>query len=87
MQHATVLYLADVKALPPQWDEGAALAAAGLDPVWTQVAALAPGYDSPQEAQLRLAERGAGRIDAAHARYAEGRLLVNPRRVRLQGCP
>lgn len=85
MQKGTVLYLADAKALPGEWEVEEALAAAGLDPAWTELAALTPGFHTPQEAQLRLAERGAGRIDAAHARYAEGHLRVSPLRVRLQG--
>lgn len=85
MQQGTVLYLADAKALPADWEDDRTLAETGLDPAWTEVAALAPGFYSPQEAQLRLAERGAARIDAAHARYADGRLRVSPTRVRLQG--
>lgn len=87
MQHATVLYLADAHALPTYWDEEGALAEAGLDPEWTEVAAPLPGYDSPQEAQLRLAVRGAGRIDAASGRYADGRLELGAARLRLQGRP
>ncbi|MDW7710282.1 MAG: hypothetical protein SCH98_07380 [Deferrisomatales bacterium] len=85
MQQGTVLYIADVRSLPQDWEAEEAAAAAGFDPVWTEVAAPGPGFYTPQEAQLRLAERGAGRIEAAHARYADGRLEVGARRVRLQG--
>jgi hypothetical protein len=85
MQKGTVLYLADVKSVPTEWEVEEAVAAAGLDPAWTELSALAPGFYSPQEAQLRLAERGAGRIEAVHARYAAGELRVSPHRVRLQG--
>lgn len=85
MQKGTVLYLADAKELPPGWEPERELARAGLDPCWTEVAALTPGFYSPQEAQLRLAERGAGRIEGAGAHCAEGRLCVSERRVRLWG--
>jgi len=83
MQKGTVLYLADATTLPPDWEPGKELAAAGLDPAWTEVAAPAVGFSSPQEAQLRLAVRGAGHIDGASGRYADGRLLVSPARTRL----
>ena len=85
MQKGTVLYLADAKTLPLHWEPIHDLSAAGLDPAWTEVAAPAIGFPSPQEAQLRLAARGAGHIDAASARYADGRLRVNPARTRLWG--
>jgi len=85
MQKGTVLYLADAKTLPPDWEPGQELAAAGLDPAWTEVAAQVVGFSSPQEAQLRLAARGAGRIDGASARHAGGRLVVSAGRTRLWG--
>jgi hypothetical protein len=83
MQKGTVLYLADAKTLPPDWEPGRDLAAAGLDPTWTEVAAPAAGFCSPQEAQLRLATRGAGHIDGVSARYADGELQLSSARMRL----
>ncbi len=85
MQKGTVLYLSDAKGLPAGWEPEQDLARAGMDPCWTELAALVPGFYSPQEAQLRLAERGAGRIEGASAHYAGGRLHVGGTRVRLWG--
>lgn len=86
MRTGTIVYLADAKALPSEFDPEAATRALGLTPEWTEVAASAAGYYRVSEALLELAKRGAGRVDLVSAqRSHDSGLSVSARRVRVLG--
>ena len=86
MQNATVVYLADAGTLPNPIDLAKAVSLSGLDPDWTEVASGSPGYDSVPEALLRLAERGAHRVEVTWAHWESERgLLLSGNRHRLMG--
>jgi len=75
MQSATVVYLTHPATLPSNTDMGDALRRAGLDPLWTELAAGSPGFDSIPEALLRLARRGAHRVEAVWGRWESPQCL------------
>ena len=83
MRTATILYQPGTGGDPVAAPEGS-IAAAGLDPTWTEWAGGGPG--ALNDALLRLATRGAGRVVAVAARLtADGTLDLGSTRMRLLG--
>ncbi|MDF1555898.1 MAG: hypothetical protein P1P84_22680 [Deferrisomatales bacterium] len=86
MQHATVVYLTHAGTLPDPSDLAEAMSRSGLDPEWTEFAAGRLGYDTVPEALLRLASRGAHRVEGTWATWENGRgLQLSDKRHRLMG--
>ncbi|NOY46275.1 MAG: hypothetical protein GXP50_12620 [Deltaproteobacteria bacterium] len=86
MNTGTVLYITDAKHAPDPVELPARAAALGFDPRWVAVAGSAPGWPTPQDAMLSLAERGAHRIEfrAAHPEPA-GKIRVSAHGYRMLG--
>ncbi len=86
MQTGTVLYVTGTARLDDPDNLLTEASRNGLDPAWVAVASSAPGWPSPQDATLALAERGAHRIELRAAFLDPGgSVRLAPRGVRIQG--
>ncbi len=86
MTSGIIVYLANGKKIPDDFDPEAAVLRQGLDPEWTEVAAALPGYPDVGQALLHLAQKGARPVEAVPAWYDRDRgLRFGERRYRLLG--